>query len=256
MKPNKNPRCRAPGPRRRCRGFTLVEIMIAFAIFSILVAAIYSTWTLILRSKQVGNEAAARIQRQRIAVRTLEDSLTCVQSFQASLAYYSFIVQNGNQPILSFVARVPAIFPRNGRFGDFNLRRLTFTLEPGPDSERDLVLRQNPILMDMDPDERSTPLVLARNVSDFIVECWDTNKLEWVNEWTDTNSIPSILRVSLVLGGTTDFRNQASALAITRVIATPSMMLPSFLQTSRSGGGPQTTPPNLAIPPTRTKPTR
>ena len=223
--------------------------MIAFAIFSILVAAIYSTWTLILRSKQVGNEAAARIQRQRIAVRTLEDSLTCVQSFQASLAYYSFIVQNGNQPILSFVARVPAIFPRNGRFGDFNLRRLTFTLEPGPDSERDLVLRQNPILMDMDPDERSTPLVLARNVSDFIVECWDTNTLEWVNEWTDTNSIPSLLRFSLVFGGTTDFRNQASALAITRVIATPSMMLPSFLQTSRSGGGPQTTPPPLLTPP-------
>lgn len=249
MKPNKNPRCRAPGPRRRCRGFTLVEIMIAFAIFSILVAAIYSTWTLILRSKQVGNEAAARIQRQRIAVRTLEDSLTCIQSFQASLAYYSFVVQNGNQPMLSFVARVPAIFPRNGRFGDFNLRRLTFTLESGPDSERDLVLRQNPILMDMDPDERSTPLVLARNVSDFIVECWDTNTLEWVNEWTDTNSIPSLLRFSLVFGGTTDFRNQASALAITRVIATPSMMLPSFLQTSRSGGGPQTTPPPLLTPP-------
>ena len=165
----------------------------------------------------------------------------CVQSFQASLPYYSFIVQNGDQPMLSFVARVPAVFPRNGRFGDFNLRRLTFTLEPGPDAERDLVLRQNPILMDVDPDEQSTPLVLARNVQDFIVECWDTNKLEWVDEWTDTNSIPPILRISLVLGGTADPRDQTSALAITRVIATPSMMLPSFLQGTRrwrGGGGP------------------
>jgi type II secretory pathway component PulJ len=248
MKPNDHPRCRVLSRRRpwlhrggkRCGGsagaFTLVEIMIAFTIFSILVAAIYSTWTLILRSKQVGNEAAARIQRQRIAVRTLEDSLTCVQSFQASLAYYSFVVQNGNQPMLSFVARVPAVFPRNGRFGDFNLRRLTFTVEAGPDSERDLVLRQNPILMDMDSDERSAPLVLARDVSVFTVECWNTNTLEWVGEWDDTNSIPSILRVGLVFGGSTDSRNQASALAITRVITTPSMMLPSVLQTPRSGG--------------------
>jgi hypothetical protein len=134
------------------------------------------------------------------------------------------------------VARVPAIFPRNGRFGDFNLRRLTFTLESGPDSERDLVLRQNPILMDMDSDERSAPLVLARDVSVFTVECWNTNTLEWVGEWDDTNSIPSILRVGLVFGGSTDSHNQASALAITRVITTPSMMLPSVLQTPRSGG--------------------
>lgn len=223
--------------KSRCRAFTLVEIMIAFAIFGMLVAAIYSTWILILRAKQVGNAAAAQVQRERIAVHTLEDSLTCLQSFQASLAYYYFVVQNGDQPMLSFVSRVPAVFPRNSRFGDFNLRRLTFTLESGPDSERDLVLRQNPILMDMDADERGTPLVLARNVQDFIVECWDTNTLDWVGEWTDTNAIPPLLRVNLVLGNPADPGNKSSAMAITRIIAIPSMMLPSVLQGARGGGG-------------------
>ncbi len=217
--------------------FTLVEIMIAIAIFGVLVAAIYATWTLILRSKQVGNEAAAQVQRQRIAVRTIEDSLMCVQSFQASLSYYSFIVQNGDQPMLSFVARVPAVFPRNGRFGDFNLRRLTFTLEPGADGGKNLVLRQNPLLMDVDSDEQSYPLVLAHNVQDFVVECLDTNNQAWIGEWDDTNSIPPIIRVTLALGGTSDSRNGTPGLVITRAIATPSMMLPSFLQTPRSGGG-------------------
>jgi type II secretion system protein J len=223
--------------KSRCRAFTLVEIMIAFAIFGMLVAAIYSTWILILRAKKVGNEAAAQVQRERIAVRTLEDSLTCIQSFQASLAYYYFVVQNGDQPMLSFVSRVPAVFPRNGRFGDFNLRRLTFTLESGPEAERDLVLRQNPILMDVDADEQGTPLVLARNVQDFIVECWDTNALAWVNEWTATNSIPPLLRVSLVLGSSADPGNKSAALTVTRIIAMPSMMLPGFLQGQRGGGG-------------------
>jgi prepilin-type N-terminal cleavage/methylation domain-containing protein len=223
--------------KSRRRAFTLVEVMIAFAIFGMLVAAIYSTWILILRAKKVGNDAAAQVQRERIAGRTLEDSLTCIQSFQASLAYYNFVVQNGDQPMLSFVSRVPAIFPRNGRFGDFNLRRLTFTVESGPDSERDLVLRQNPILMDVDPDEQGTPLVLARNVQDFIVECWDTNTMDWVGEWTDTNTIPPLLRVSLVLGSTADPGNKLSALAITRVIAIPSTMLPGFLQGQRGGPG-------------------
>jgi len=227
MKPHLHPRCRA---------FTLIEIMIAFAIFGMLVAAIYSTWTVILRAKMVGNEAAAQVQRQRIALRTLEDSLACVQSFQASLSYYSFVVENGDEPLLSFVARVPAVFPRNGRFGDFNLRRLTYTLENGPNSERDLVLRQNPILMDMDSDEQSTPLVLARHVQNFVVECWNTNTYDWANEWVDTNSIPEMVRITLALGGPDDSGNPAPTRTITRVISIPSMMLPSFLQNSQGGG--------------------
>jgi prepilin-type N-terminal cleavage/methylation domain-containing protein len=240
MKSRESTTDRAVASRRHCRAFTLVEIMIAFAIFGMLVAAIYSTWTLLLRSKQVGNEAAARIQRQRIAVRTLEDSLTCIQSYQASLGLYYFDVQNGEQPRLSFVARLPAVFPRNARFGkDFYMRRVTFTLEPGTDGEKDLVLRQRPILMEMDSDENAYPLVLARDVKEFVVECWDTNKLEWVGEWLETNSIPSVLRISLVPGGVPAFNDygQASGLVITRVIATPSMMLPSFLQNQKAGGG-------------------
>jgi prepilin-type N-terminal cleavage/methylation domain-containing protein len=216
--------------------FTLVEIMIAIGIFGMVVAAIYSTWVLILRSSRVGQEVAAQIQRQRIAVRTLEDSLTCIQSFQASPQYYSFIVQNGDQSMLSFAARVPAIFPRNGRFGDFNLRRLTFTVEAGPDSERNLVLRQNPILMELDPDEQGTPLVLARNVINFAVECLDTNQ-GWATEWNDTNSIPPRLRYTLVLGGNADSRD--AALGITNVVTIRSSTMPSVVQMPRGGGGGQ-----------------
>ena len=217
--------------------FTLIEIMVSVAIFALLVAAVYSTWVLILKSAQVGQEAAAQVQRERIAIRTIEDSLTCIQSFQASMQYYIFGVTNGDQPSLSFVARLPDVFPRNGRF-DSNLRRLTFSVEPaagsvpGSDAEKDLMLRQNPILMDMDADEQSTPLVLARNVKDFVVECWDTNALAWDTEWDDTNSLPPMVRVTLTLGGNkTSKSSTANTLAITREIAVPSQTLPSIVQT-------------------------
>jgi prepilin-type N-terminal cleavage/methylation domain-containing protein len=221
------------------RAFTLIEIMVAIVIFSIVIAAIYSTWTLILRASQVGQNTAAKAQRQRIALRTIEDSLTCVQSFQASMKYYGFIVQNGDQSALSFTARLPDVFPRNRRFvnpdlgRDFSLRRLTFTLEPGPDLEQDLVLRQNPVLMDMDPDERQTPLVLARGVKKFTVECWDPRATDWVDEWDSTNTIPVMVRISLTLGGNADAGNAAPDLAVVRVIAIPSITLPSILQIGR-----------------------
>jgi prepilin-type N-terminal cleavage/methylation domain-containing protein len=223
----------------RCRAFTLIEIMMAIAIFSMIVAAIYSTWILILRASRTGLETAAQAQRERIAVRTIEDSLTCIQSFQASMQYYYFFVQNGDQPMLSFTARVPDVFPRNGRFGNFNLRRLTFTVEPGPDatgSEKDLVLRQNPILMNMDGDEQHYPLVLARNVKDFVVECWDTNTMQWDDEWVDTNSIPPMVRVSLLLGDNAD-SGSAATMAITHLVALPSITMPTVVQMPTGGGG-------------------
>ena len=137
-----------------CRAFTLIEIMVAIAVFMLVIAAIYSTWALVMRATLVGQTAAANAQRERIALRTIEDSLMCVQSFQASQKYYSFIVGNGDAATLSFAARVPDIFPRNGKFGDFNVRRVTFALEAGPEGKKNLVLRQNPVLMELDEDEK------------------------------------------------------------------------------------------------------
>ena len=245
----------APPWRHKSRGtrhslaFTLVEIMVAMAIFSIVIAAIYSTWTLIMRASQAGQNTAAQAQRQRIALRTIEDSLTCLQSFQASMKYYYFVVENGDQPGLSFTARLPEVFPRNGKFGGFNLRRLIFSIEPGPGSEKDLVLRQQPVLMDMDPDERQTPLVLARDVKTFTVECWDPNTKDWVDEWVTTNTIPALMRIQLVLGGSTGAGNAAPELALTRIIAMPSVTLPSGLQGSAGVGAPPGGPPRIPAPP-------
>ena len=233
----------ALNPRRFA--FTLIEVMIAISIFSVVLGTIYSTWLLIMRASRVTQVVAAQVQRQRVAIRTIEEGLTSIQSFQASMKYYSFIVENGGTPVLSFTARVPDGFPRNGKFGDFDVRRLTFSLQPADNSENDLVLRQKPILMDMDEDEQKFPLVLARNVQRFAVECWDTNTADWVNEWDDTNSIPPLIRVTLVLGGNKNNDNlagNAPVRAITRVIAVPSQTLPAVVQT---GGGPVGVPAPL-----------
>ncbi len=71
-------------PRSSRCAFTLIEIMVAILIFSIVLAAIYSTWAAIMKASQVAQDVAAQAQRQRITVRTIEDSLMAVQSFQAA----------------------------------------------------------------------------------------------------------------------------------------------------------------------------
>lgn len=221
--------------RRLVSAFTLVEIMVAMAIFSLVVAAIFTTWELVLKATATGQTAALQAQRERITMRALEESLTCVQAFQASLKYYTFIVANGNEPVLSYTSRLPDVFPRNGKFPGLNLRRLTFQLEAGDDSKKNLVLRQSPVLMDMDADEQNYPLILARDVKSFEVDCWDTNQAQFVTEWDNTNSIPALVRVTLTLSGNQDTGGGVPDQVLTRDIAVPSAMLPSGYQAGRNG---------------------
>src|SRR5215469_11500392 len=168
-------------------GFTLVEILVALGIFSLVLAAIYSSWTAILRGTKVGLEAAAAVQRARIAGRTIEETLGSVQSFALNQAYYAFVCENGSEATLSFVSRLSPSFPRSGKFAGLDVRRVTFSLESAPDGGHQLVLRQNPILMEMDKDEKNYPLVLAKNVKDFKTEFWDVRLQDWVDEWKQTN---------------------------------------------------------------------
>jgi prepilin-type N-terminal cleavage/methylation domain-containing protein len=239
-----------PKPQASSRAFTLIEIMVAVILFSMVVASIYATWALIMRATQVGEDATAQAQRQRVVLRAIGDALMGVESFQASQQYYWFKLENGDSPYLSFVAHLPDTYPRNGKFvgaaggRDASSRRVTFSLAADPDGGKDLVLRQNPVLMDMDQDEQQYPLVLAKNVKQFTIEWWGTNDMNepgWSTEWDDsqTNSIPQMLRVHLVMGANTANGSSAPDFAATRIYTVPSQMMPAFVQHGVGGpGGP------------------
>jgi type II secretion system protein J len=211
----------APYTGRKARAFTLLEIMIAISIFALVLTAIYSSWTAILRARKVAGNAAASVQRARISIRILEDSLGSVESFVKNANYYSFVGENGSEASLSFVARLAKSFPRSGKFGDLDVRRLTFTVEKAPDASRQLVLRQNPVLMDPDIDEKEHPLILAKNVQDFQLQFWDLRLNDWTDEWTQTNQIPKLVMVTLKLSDS-PFSTQVHE-EITRIISIPAM---------------------------------
>jgi type II secretion system protein J len=218
------------GPTR-IRGFTLIEIMMAMAIFGLVLTAIYATWTLILKSSKLGLAAAAQVQRERISIRTIEDALTSTRSFGADLQHYGFIAENGDTATLSFVARLPKSFPRSGKFGDFDVRRVTFSVESGTGFERELVLRQNPVLMDMDVDEKEHPLVLAKGVDKLVLGFWDTRLNDWVDSWTQTNQLPKLIKVTVEFAEFSHSHSYSQRKeAVTRLVALPSITVPANWQ--------------------------
>lgn len=234
------------------RAFTLIEILMAMAIFSLVVAAIYATWSAIVRGSQVAYAVAAQVQRERAAIQNIEKALTSARSFSMDVQHYGFIGQNGGDLMLSFVARLPKSFPRSGRFGDFDVRRVEFTLQEGENSSKELVLRQTPILMEFDEDEMKHPLVLARNVKGLTFDFWDTRLNDWTDTWAQTNQLPKLVRVTLQLFSPHPHSVSTSQYEeMMRIVALPSVAVPPGWQVPngpRPPGQLPTPQPNPGIP--------
>jgi len=212
-----------PSRHRRSGAFTLLEILVAIALLAMVVGAIYASWNSILKGSRVALDAAAAAQRERITIRTLHDSLLCACMFNVpgTNTYYTFLADSDSEDSsLSFVARLPHSFPRSGKFGDLTVRRLEFRVVPGPGRNKQLILRQRPLIMDFDPDEIAHPLVLAQDINTFQVEFVDPQTGDWITDWVLTNQIPKEARITIGLGHLDQFSTKAQE-AIVDVVALP-----------------------------------
>lgn len=186
------PESRAP------KGFTILELMISIFIFALILTSIYEIWTLILSGKQSASFAAEETQRTRVGMRALSESLMSARMFKANTNYYSFEVDNGGDySALSFVAYLPPGFIGSGLYDGLPLRRLTYLVEPNERGRNSLILYQQPLLVDEEYTDLIPPIELSTDVSFFSVEFWDTNELDWIRDWENTNTLPQLARVSM-----------------------------------------------------------
>jgi len=221
---------------QKSSGFSLIEIMIAVAILSMVIGAIYSTWSAILRASKTIRVVANATQRERVAVQLIEDALMGAQLYEANGQWYAFLAENGPNAILSFVSKLPESFPRSGRFGDLRLRRVIFALEQGLNGKPQLTLRQIPLLMEIDRDEEEHPLILLPNVREFYFTFWDSQRGTWIDEWKATNRLPEIVLVSIVVSGEETTPGVAPPTRqLIRIVNLPCRGVPAAVQTRQPG---------------------
>ena len=245
--------------RQTKTGFTIIEVLLAIGIFSMIILAIYSVWTTIIKASIACRTAADNAQRARVSMRALEDALNTAQMFTANMppqnpdAYYSFLADTtGEYGSLSFVAHLPATFPGVGRFGDHLVRRVTFTIESDKTKGLNLVMRQAPVMYANNPDYEPYSLVLAKDVTTFGFEFWgpkdpirNPQDVGWIDEWKSTNSLPRFVRIWLGMGKTTQ-QGQAQDF-IARIIPLPATAVqPDWQMPGLMGGG---MPPGGRLPP-------
>ena len=205
--------------------FTLVESIVAVAILALVLVSVYGVFFSVMRSTEAGAEAAVDVQRQRIALQTIEDALSGLICYldenNQPKQPYDFIAntEDWDYQSISFVSRVPPDFLGNNLFGSERLRRIIFQVEDDESGGRSLVMYQTSIL-DVDQglennDQSSVPnqvdtlnipdsqrWVLGSNIDTFALSFWSTADSDWIFEWVAAPAPqpPSRIKVELAYG--------------------------------------------------------
>src|SRR5579871_963923 len=186
---------------RGTAAFTLIEILLAMAILGGIVIAIYSSWTAILRGSKVGLDAAKEAQRQRITQDCINYSVSSAILFQQNVQYYAFIADTSNDrfAFLSLVAKLPDWFPGSTRFYGQPVRRVTFNVETTNGAPA-LMMQQTTLFDPTNDDNSGYKMVLANDITKFLVEFWDTNLNDWNSDWVLSNQLPQMVKITLGFG--------------------------------------------------------
>ena len=201
-------------------GFTLLEVLLAVAILSIVITAVYSTWSAALNGWRRGTDASEVFQRQRIVMDTLKDLTQSVVFFSASPALYTIIgAKNpGLGASVSFVTASDAFLPPS-EATDAGMRRVTISLEQDQYRRTYLAIVNQPALSPEDqPSEPPQAHVISLDVSGFYVRYRAPRSGDWDETWEETALPPSAIEYTVVFGQQGD---RLPPVVVTRAVDIP-----------------------------------
>lgn len=223
--------------QRRSKGFTIIEILVAIAIFSGVLLSIYASWTAILKSREIGERAAVSAQRKRIATQTVEQALSSMVMFGENIPFYAFESDtSGDFAMMSFVARLPESFPGSGLFPGQPLRRVSFFVEKDKQRKNLLVMTQAPVLQVIEDRDEPYAIILAKDLNLFQLEFWDAEAEERVDEWPMTNQVPSLVWAKLGFGAVKAGRKSPAHSLAEVTVSVPSIVIPREYQIPSNRG--------------------
>ncbi len=223
-------------PRTR-RAFTILEVLVALFIFSLVLTSLYATWKLVLQNNATGLRIAANAQRVRLAIQTVEEAIGSAVMFNNNTNYAFISDTSGTFAAVSLVGHLSDSFPGGGRFEGERVRRVTFTVEAGPDGTPALMMQQNSMLAADLESHEAYPILLAKEITLFTLEFWDLRKHEFSPEWLTPRQLPQLVRITLGFGVRKFGRSEPDEI-VTRVVRLSGIGVDGALQ----GGPPSPVP--------------
>jgi prepilin-type N-terminal cleavage/methylation domain-containing protein len=241
-------------PPRSRHGFTLVEMLIATAICSVLLGALFSLLfgALRLRDKTFDAVESGQPRDQVIQVvrRDLMNAVVPAGILAGTFTGEANDDGGTEQDTLTFFATT-GIITDSAPWGD--IQEIEYTLEEPADGNTDegydfqRKLTRNLLPATEEEEEDTSPWILLHHVKSLTIEYWDGS--DWTDTWDSTaqeNANPSAIRMSLDFYNADDAKKIEAPLEIVTEIAPQPRPTPAAASGATPGGttGGGTTPPD------------
>ncbi len=172
------------------RGFTLLELIIAFAILGVVILIIGSGLRIGVKAWEKGEEIVDETQRIRVLWERLSFEIKSTYPYQTEGAVEKKMVFEGKSNSLSFVTTAV------GTEGKGGLKWVSYYLK-----DNGLMLKEKR-LPDKELDEaKGEEIILDPGVKDIRFEYYEKNEGDWETSWDskEKGRLPEVIKVSIYL---------------------------------------------------------
>ena len=206
-------------PRRS--GFTLIELLVALTILVTAFSIIWGSFSATVTAWRRGGVLLDELHHGDYVMEQLVSSLRSMAYFSSAPDKYGFWLKSrggGGYPadVLSWVASGKTFMP-SGSPLENGLHRISVTVMANEDGDDAFAIRAYPHLAEMDADDVD-PWFVSTEVKGIQCRIYDSEEKDWKNEWEDTNSIPSLIEVTLYMDPLEEY---GEPIKMTRVIEIP-----------------------------------
>ena len=206
------------------RGFTLIEMLVAITIFSLVLVLLSGSFYLADNSRRTSRNQMDALEGLRQTQRLLDRYLGAMQAVWQGEGDDKSLLFEGREDSLVFVSAMPAHLGASGLY-EIRLRVLGETDSKQLQFERQLLHPQRYSGDSADKDSR--PSILLHQAKDVVFSYYGSSDESlgagWYERWPSSRLMPSLVKLSIHQPGdeiiTLNIRTAASTSALTPAIA-------------------------------------
>ncbi|OQW96938.1 MAG: hypothetical protein BWK77_03160 [Verrucomicrobia bacterium A1] len=184
--------------------FTLIELLISLAILVTAMTIVWSTFSGTLSAWRRGTAMLDNLRHGDFVMEQLVSALRSTAYFKKDgkeNGRYGFWLDSGHGKYdndkISWVTSSSAFIPPDSPLAN-GLHRIVFGIDQNDDGDYAVAIHAWPHLADMD-EEDVKPWFISSEVKGIRCRVYNTEDESWDNDWEDTNSIPTLVEITLFM---------------------------------------------------------